>query len=75
MDKGYEEYNEAFYFHGLGILAKTIYKETGEFEDDIQFVWDNYMFYPIEQSKAYDRIKHMKFKDCGIRYAATLVEK
>lgn len=73
MDNGYTEYDEPFYLHGLGILAKTIYKETDEFIEDIRFVWENYMFYPIEQSKAYDKIKDMKFKSCGRESAADLV--
>lgn len=74
MDKDYTEFSEPYYFNCLGILAKTIYKETGEFIDDIQFVWDNYMFYPIEQSKVYDKIKNMKFKCVNDHNAALLVQ-
>ena len=74
MDNDYIEINEPYYFNCLGILAKTIYKETGEFIDDIKFVWDNYMFYPIEQSKVYDKIKNMKFKRENSRRAASLVQ-
>ena len=42
------------------ILERTIFKETGSPADSVQDVWDNYMFYPIEQSKAYDLLKDRK---------------
>ena len=54
------EYNERFYIHCYEILERTIFKETGSPADSVQDVWDNYMFYPIEQSKAYDLLKDRK---------------
>ena len=68
MDIGKMEYNETFYIHCMGILAKTVYKETGVKIYDIHDIWDNYMFYPIEQSKAYDILinSSIKYKNTDV---------
>ncbi len=63
MDIDKLEYNEAYYLHCFSILACTIHKETGFVESDIRAVWENYMFYPIEHSKAYDLLS-----DAELRY-------
>lgn len=73
MDFDKMEYNEEFYLYGIGILAKTIYKETGSKEEDIQAVWDNYMFYPIEKSKAYDILSTSRLKYLTMDKAAKLI--
>lgn len=62
MDTDKMEYNEDYYVHCFEILERTVYKETGHIAESVQFVWDNYMFYPIEQSKAYEIIKNKKLK-------------
>lgn len=67
--------NEEFYLYGIGILAKTIYKETGVKEESIQAVWENYMFYPIEQSKMYDTLCGLKLKCVTPDRAAKLIPK
>ena len=51
MDKGFMRYNEKFYRHCLGILIQTLFKEA-DTKEDLQTVWDNYMFYPILGSHA-----------------------
>lgn len=56
------EYNEAYYVHCYEILERTIFRETGHPAESVQFVWDNYMFYPFEQSKAYDVLKDRSIK-------------
>ena len=63
MDNDYTEYNESYYLHCVGILVKTLCKETGEKITDIDFIWDNYMFYPIEKSKAYDILRCCEIYD------------
>ena len=56
------EYDEAFYIHCFEILERTIFKETGCIAESIQSVWEHYMFYPMEKSKAYEYLKHKKLK-------------
>lgn len=56
------DYNEDFYMHCVDILCRTIYKETGHRPSFIQDVWDNYMFYPMTESKAYKPMKRLKIK-------------
>ena len=61
MDNDKIPYNEEFYLHCVGILAKTIYKETGECDLTVKEVWDNYMFYPWEKSKAFATLNVSEF--------------
>ena len=51
-------YNEEYYLHCFEILERTIRKETGAWAPSVEFVWDSYMFYPIEKSKAYEKLKN-----------------
>lgn len=74
MDFDKMEYHEDFYLYGIGILAKTIYKETGNKEEDIQAVWDNYMFYPIEKSKAYNILCNSTLKYSAIDKVAKIIK-
>ena len=62
MDNDKMEYNEEFYLHCFEILERTIYKEMGKAAKKMQSVWDNYMFYPVEKSKAYEALKNKKLK-------------
>ena len=62
MDTDNVEYNEKYYLHCMEILERTVYKETGSPAECFQDVWDNYMFYPISKSKAYDILKDKKIK-------------
>ena len=62
MDYNKMEYTESFYTHCYDILERTIFKETGRPADSVRSVWDNYMFYPMEQSKAYEYLKNKKLK-------------
>lgn len=61
QDTGKMEYNEDYYKNCLGILIKTIYKETGE-KVSLQYAWDNYMFYPIENTYAEQYLTGYKIK-------------
>jgi hypothetical protein len=54
MDNGDMEYNETYYMHCIKIMENTIKKETGAPPETLQDLWDNYMFYPMEESKAYN---------------------
>lgn len=54
MDIGRMDYNEEYYKHCIEILEKTIIKETGTQARSIHDLWENYIFYPMEQSKGYD---------------------
>jgi hypothetical protein len=54
MDHDEMEYNETYYMHCIKILENTIKKETGAPPDTIEDLWYNYMFYPMEESKAYN---------------------
>lgn len=62
MDTGKMLYNESYYIHCMDILERTIFKETGHPADSFDDVWDNYMFYPMEKSLAYDKIKDREIK-------------
>lgn len=75
MDFDKSIYHEDYYRYCVGILAKTIFKETGQREYDIQAIWDNYMFYPIEKSKAYDILCSHDLKYKSVDKVATLVPK
>ena len=57
MDTDSMEYNEEYYLHCIKILENTIRKETGAPPEELQDLWDNYIFYPMEKSKAYDRLQ------------------
>lgn len=57
MDHDEMEYNETYYMHCVKILENTILKETGAPPESLQDIWDNYMFYPIEESKAYEQFE------------------
>lgn len=59
-DTGKVEYNEDYYIHCFEILERTIIKETGAPGESLQEIWDNYMFYPIEKSKAYEKLVNKK---------------
>ena len=56
MDNDEMDYDETFYMHCVHILDNTIRKETDAPADCLQDIWDNYMFYPIENSKAYKQL-------------------
>lgn len=60
MDNNKVEYNEDFYIHCFEILERTVFKEIGTPGDSVQSIWDSYMFYPIEESKAYNILKDKK---------------
>lgn len=62
MDIGKLDYDLPYYMHCFGILAATIRKETGIEEYDVNAVWDNYMFYPMKESKAYDTVSTCRLK-------------
>ena len=62
MDHDKKEYDQTFYLHCCDILERTIYRERGYPVETFQEVWDNYMFYPIEESKAYPLIINKKIK-------------
>ena len=62
MDHDKQPYNEKFYMHCMDILERTIYRERGYPVETFQEVWDNYMWYPIEESKAYHLIKNKRVK-------------
>ena len=57
---GKVDYNEEYYIHCFEILERTIIKEAGEPGESLQEIWDNYMFYPIEKSKAYEKMVNKK---------------
>lgn len=61
-DTGKVEFNQAYYIHCFEILERTIYKEKRKAVHKPQYVWNNFMFYPFEQSKAYDVLKDKKLK-------------
>lgn len=65
MDNDLMAYNEAFYLHCFEVLSRTIVKETDWACDDPRDVWNNYMFYPICDSKAKDRLMKARFKPNG----------
>ena len=54
MDNGKMDANKGYYRKCLDILSKTIEKETGEKPQSLEFVWDNYMFYPFSSSLMYE---------------------
>ena len=58
MDK--VPYNEEYYVHCFEILEKTIIKELGQPAESVQSVWNSYMFYPFEQSRAYNILRDKK---------------
>ena len=62
MDTDKMGYNSEYYQHCYEILERTIFKEIGVPPDNVQDVWNNYMFYPIEQSKAYNYLMNKKIK-------------
>ena len=62
MDNDKKPYDETFYLHCYDILERTIYRERGYPAESVQEVWDNYMFYPIEESKAYKILLGKKIK-------------
>jgi hypothetical protein len=57
MDIDSMEYNEEYYLHCVKILENTIIKETGAPPETLQDLWDNYIFYPMEKSKAYAELQ------------------
>ena len=61
-DIGQVPYNHAYYVHCFDILERTIYKEMGRPAKSVEDVWYNYMFYPFEQSKAYEELRHKSIK-------------
>lgn len=65
MDNDLVEYNEPFYLHCFEILSYTIAKETGWAYDDPRDVWNNYMFYPMCDSKAMKKLLKVRFKSDG----------
>lgn len=72
MDNDAMDYDEPFYLHCLDILSRTINKETGEAAEDIYKVWENYMFYPYKESKAYHRFSEAKIGQTGaIKFTST----
>ena len=56
-DKGMLDYNEQYYMHCIEVLIHTVWKETGYFPHSIEYVWGVYLFYPIEQSKAWGLLR------------------
>lgn len=63
MDTGKMDYNEKYYLHSLGILAMTLWRESDIQIFDIDTIWENYMWYDMKESKAYDILKN-----CTIKY-------
>lgn len=56
-DKGILRYDKDYYLHCIEVLMHTIWKETGYFPHSLEYVWDVYLFYPMEKSKAYEELK------------------
>lgn len=52
------DYNESYYLHCIEVLANTIEKETGHCPNNVNFVWGEYMFYPMNKSKAYKELQN-----------------
>lgn len=61
MDTGKMEYLMSYYMHCISILTSTIYRETGH-KPTYEEIWNNYMWYPIEQSKAFGLLPKVKFR-------------
>lgn len=60
MDTDKMDYNEEYYLHCVDILNNTIKKETGSFAMNLDNLWENYMFYPMSESRAYGALRHYK---------------
>lgn len=61
MDHGHVEYDEPYYLHCMEILCTTIKKEMRLHVEDVESVWNQYMFYPITESKAYEKLQNLRF--------------
>ena len=66
VDFNYQDYGWEYYKHCLEILGYTIAKEMGEKIADIDIVWRNYMWYPMTDSKYYDKLKDAEFEYDGL---------
>ena len=51
------QYNRQYYIHCLEILVNTMEQENGYRTYRLQTVWENYLFYPMTKSKAYEELK------------------
>ena len=69
MDNNYMDYDEEYYLHCVGILIYTIWKESGIEVESVKDAWYNYMFYPIEESKAWKLLDGCTYKNLKTRAA------
>ena len=51
-------YVKDYYIHCFAVLMNTIWKETACFPYDVNYIWNVYLFYPMEESKAYKELKN-----------------
>lgn len=67
MDKDVLKYSEGYYIHCLDILCKTKIKESNIKDWTLQELWDEYLFYPINESKAWEKLKNATIQNGAIK--------
>ena len=74
MDRDVLDYNEAYYLHCIEILYKTKTKETNIKTWTLKEVWDEYLFYPIQESKAWEKLKDAVIQNGKIKCITQIVK-
>ena len=59
------EYNEDYYIHCLDVIRKADKRENGESFVDIQYMWNGFFFYDIQESKYKDIMNYGRHRKCS----------
>ena len=72
-DRNLFDFNMKYYLHCFQILCDTLRKES-KVIGTIQQVWDEYMHYPIEKSKAWEVLKDATIQNGKVKCITTAVK-
>ena len=71
MDRDVLQYNELYYIHCIEVLYKTKVKESGISDWTIKDLWNEYLFYPISESRAWEKLKYAIIQNGTVKCITT----
>ena len=74
MDREVLPYNEAYYIHCIEILYNTKVKESGIKEWTLKELWNEYLFYPIQESRAWEKLKDAVIQNGKVKCITQIVK-
>lgn len=67
MDRDVLKYNEDYYIHCMEILCRAKQKESNMKDWTIEEIWNEYLFYSIHESRAWEKLKDATIQNGTIK--------